>query len=187
MLTRADADAGFTLVELLTVITIVLVLGGVVLTSVVQALGITTTTTDRVEALSSLQRAHERMSRNIRAANPIDVATATSLTLNVYTGGDRLLTTYELVGDAVIQTTATYSPAGAATASSTTTATVIDGLDMAGVTLFSYQGAGGPWVPTDGMRQIRTVQIALQATLRDAPSLPLTTGVQIRNHALEQL
>ncbi len=188
-----DRDDGFTLVELLVGISILSLMSVFVMTGVVRSFAVTTQTSERVEALTSLQIAQERMSRVIRGADPVEAASATGLTVVTYeevTGCTpvrsnactrRTRTVYTRAADTVTQTVTTFVPATATVPTTTATATVIDDLDPAAPTTFRYfDRLGAAW---DGVSagDIRQVQITLSHDLTDAPSLVLTTGVFVRN------
>lgn len=64
-------DRGFTLVELMVAILILGIVGGVVVTSVVKALQVTTQANQRTTALTDIERGIERVSRQIRVADPL--------------------------------------------------------------------------------------------------------------------
>lgn len=66
-------QAGFTLVELLVAMLLLGVVGGVVLRSVVQSMRLTSETTERTNALTDIQRGLERVSRQIRTADPLRI------------------------------------------------------------------------------------------------------------------
>lgn len=186
-------DDGFTLVELLVGITITALLGAVVLTSVVRSLQVSAATTQRVDALTTLQQAQERMSRTIRSADPLSAATATTLRLTHYVpiascapvGGPdclrREVVTYTRTADRITRASTTYTNAYGTTVAAAATTDVIDRLDPAAATTFRYfDELGEEW---DGVavRDIRQVQITLQHDIGDAPTLVLSTGVFIRN------
>ena len=66
-------DGGFALVELLVVLVILGVVGGVVTSATVTALRSATVTNARVAALSELEIALQRVTRDLRAADPIEL------------------------------------------------------------------------------------------------------------------
>lgn len=72
-LRRQSDDEGFTLVEVLVAILLLGIIGGFVLTSVVQALQVTSETSERTDALTDVQRGLERVSRQIRTADPLEI------------------------------------------------------------------------------------------------------------------
>lgn len=62
---------GFSLVELLVVVVLVSVVGGIVISAVVTGIGSQQTTTNRLDALHELEVAIQRASRDFRAASPL--------------------------------------------------------------------------------------------------------------------
>jgi prepilin-type N-terminal cleavage/methylation domain-containing protein len=66
-----DGQSGFTFVELMVAILILAVLGTVTLTCVVRALQIAEVATQRTNALTDIERALARVTRQIRAADPL--------------------------------------------------------------------------------------------------------------------
>lgn len=72
MLTPSESrEQGFTLIELMVVIAILSVIGGVVVASVVRALEVTTQANERTNALTDIERGLERVTRQIRVADPL--------------------------------------------------------------------------------------------------------------------
>ena len=70
-LRKAETEAGFTMVELAVAVAILGIIGAIMLTSVVRALQITTAATDRTNALTDIERGLERVTRQIRTADPL--------------------------------------------------------------------------------------------------------------------
>lgn len=109
-------EGGFTLVELLVVVTILGVVGTIVTSSLVQGMRTADRAESRVEALTDLQRAAARISRELRAACPVtdvdpddpdssipDGDEGHYVRVEVLRGGDLLRYTYELpAGDTTV-------------------------------------------------------------------------------------
>jgi prepilin-type N-terminal cleavage/methylation domain-containing protein len=70
---RSGEDAGYSLVELLVVMLMLSIIGGFVTTSVVTGIRTTRATEARTYALTDIQRGLERVGRELRAANPIEL------------------------------------------------------------------------------------------------------------------
>lgn len=106
---------GFSLVELLVVMLLLGVVGAIVMTSIVRSLRTTSAAQDRVAALNELERGIERISRELRAANPLLISTTgdfdEEIGARIERDGQVLLFEYELVptpsGDQDLQQTVT--------------------------------------------------------------------------------
>lgn len=184
---RQDDD-GFTLVELLVVIVLVGIIGGTVVTSVVRSLDVTQRATSRVEALTDMQRAMERMSRNIRVAEPqgssplvLTAATGSSIAFTVFDPVTRREIVYTQTGDRVVQLTRTFASHTATTAPAGATTTVIDGLDQGLTPVFGYfKDDGSALAATDGPADIVRVQIRLRRQTAD-DLVELSSSTFLRN------
>ena len=85
--TARKAEGGFTLIEMLVVIVIFGVLGGLVLQLTLSALHTSQVTQSRDIGVSQAQFAVERLAKDLRAADPLVSADANDLTLMVYRQG----------------------------------------------------------------------------------------------------
>lgn len=185
MTSLCNDDRGFSLVELLVGIAITAVLGGAVVGSVVRTLQVSADATVRVDAMTSLQQAHERMTRNIRAADPVGSASPTDLNLTVWDSpNQRRVISYALVGDTVEQTVATFISPTASTPSTVGTSVVIDGLVQGAEPLFTYATSDGTTWNGVAPEDITRVSITLVAGSGDGTTIPLTTSVFIRNSVI---
>jgi prepilin-type N-terminal cleavage/methylation domain-containing protein len=78
MLTRQrSGEAGFTLVELLVVLVLVGVVGGVVTSAIITGLSSASATTARTMALHDIEVALQRVGRDLRAADPLYLTAGT--------------------------------------------------------------------------------------------------------------
>jgi prepilin-type N-terminal cleavage/methylation domain-containing protein len=103
-------DDGFTLVELLVVLILMGVVGGVAMTAIVTSLQSAAVTQSRVEALHELETALQRITRDLRVADPLRLSPdATESTLELFEtdlgatiqrGGATEQVRYRLIGDA---------------------------------------------------------------------------------------
>jgi len=83
---RGGSDAGMTLIELLVTMILMGVIGSVVTAGVVSAMQDQRRATSRLDAVTSTQRALERVTKDLRAADPLVAADAQSVTTLVYHG-----------------------------------------------------------------------------------------------------
>jgi prepilin-type N-terminal cleavage/methylation domain-containing protein len=84
-----EREEGFTLVELLVVMLIFGVIGGVVTTSLVRGLRTSHHVQSRIEAMAELQRGAERIARELRAACPVVELGASTVEVTVLRDGAR--------------------------------------------------------------------------------------------------
>jgi prepilin-type N-terminal cleavage/methylation domain-containing protein len=81
---RGDLDSGLTLVELLVTMTIMSVIGAVVSAAVISSMQDQRREKSRLDAVSATQLAFQRISKDLRAADPLVAADARTLTVLVY-------------------------------------------------------------------------------------------------------
>lgn len=89
-------EGGFTLVELLTAISVSLVVMGVVTGVVVNAVQTQRRQVAQVDALSAAKIAFERITRDVRAADPLRVAEPDRVRMDVERDGNARTVTYRL-------------------------------------------------------------------------------------------
>jgi prepilin-type N-terminal cleavage/methylation domain-containing protein len=109
LMNRLRSQAGFTLVEVLVVLVLMGVVGGIATTAVVATLTSSSKTEQRVRALNELETALQRMTRDLRVADPLELSpTATSgnfeafetdLGASIFREGASTDVRYRLVGD----------------------------------------------------------------------------------------
>jgi prepilin-type N-terminal cleavage/methylation domain-containing protein len=185
-LTRADDERGFTLVELLVAMGVLLVVSTVILAGLVSALRATERGQARVDALTDLERAAERMARDLRFADPVDAASTAQVIVNVLrddAGSQvRHRVTYDVAGGAITETRAIFDPPPSSVATSTTVRTVIEDLDPA-ATVFAFAKADGqPWVAgTDDLDDLAEFRLDLRRELPTQDPIELETSVFVRN------
>lgn len=184
-LRATDDEAGFALVELLVVMALMLIVGGIVVNGIVAGLRASERGRQRVVALTDLERAAERMARDLRFADPVDAATGTTVTVNVLRDAGtqvRHRVTYTVAAGTINETRAVYDPPSASTPSSTTSREVIADLDPA-TTVFGFEKADGqPWVSgTDPTSDLAEIQLDLRRELPDQAPIELETSVFVRN------
>lgn len=186
-----EVDAGFTLAELLVVITLFGVLGSMVAATTIQSLQSSRRTQDKAEADALLRTTLEQLSRDVRVADPLqDGATATALTVDVARSGGCERRTYALDAGTLAETvqewsalsTSSTSPGCVGTAGATRTREIVRGLSSASTfTYFLEAGTSAP-DPVIG-EDVAKVRITLERELPEGrPAATLTTEVDLRNH-----
>lgn len=207
MLTEAaDAESGFSLVELLVVILILGVVGGYTLTGLVRGMQTTDRVEARVQTFTDLQRASERVSRDLRRAVWTDTAAALTatpptgctfvdlnpadLTVIVFTDGSRFRHRYMLSGDELVLDRDVWS-VGTSSWTDFSETTVITGLAnvTSGVDLFGYLDASGTDLLDNGFdvtdrRAVRKFRLTLMGEVRDQGPVEVVTVVTARNGGL---
>lgn len=78
-----DGQAGFSLPELLIVMLLIGVVGVIAMRGVIQGMQTTDTADERVQAMSELQRAGQRVSRELRMACTVETATADQAVVDI--------------------------------------------------------------------------------------------------------
>lgn len=170
---RFREDDGFSALELMVAIALTTLIGTIVVGSTVRVMTISAATTQRADLLSELQRTAERMTRNVRAADPITAASSTSLSVVVYHDSATAQTvTYDVVGTELQQTVTENGVPGP-------TITVLDGLDTSVDVLTYTVDDGTVWDGVDPS-DIRQVVITLDATSGEQ-RVNFSTSVFVRN------
>jgi len=116
--TDGEPDAGFTLVELLVTMFVLGILGTMVLSISISALKTSRTTSNRVVGTSQAQAATERISKDLRAADPLVAADANDVSAKVYVAGHCEVHRWYLSAGKLLQVTQKY---GASTSCTTAT------------------------------------------------------------------
>jgi prepilin-type N-terminal cleavage/methylation domain-containing protein len=176
-------EAGFTLVELLVVVTLLAVVGSIVTAGVVQALSTARRGQARVYALTDLEVGAHRIGRDLRAADPILVAQPDTLSLTVYRNGGRYRYDYVVAGGTMTETRTFYSTPTTSTVASTTSKPLIAALDTSAGPTFTYTRTDGqPWVAgTDALDDIGQVEVVLARALPEQDPIRVETGIFLRN------
>ncbi len=174
---RLGAEHGFTLVELLTTMAISGVVAAFVTGTVVHALRSQDRQVAQVAALNDTKLAFERVTRDIRRADPLRVASLDRVRLDVAeAGGVRRTLTYQRSGDALAVTD---------DASGQTRALVAD--LVPGPPLFIYHLDDGTAVTGDqplDPRRVASITVRLPVDPEGpATGVDLATRVVVRNAA----
>lgn len=108
---RLRGDDGVTVVELLTAMAIAAVVLGVVVSTIVHAYGSSRRQTAQVDALNATKVAFERVTRDIRRADPLRATELDRIRLDVREPDGSVRTvTYERVGDSLVAIEAATGP-----------------------------------------------------------------------------
>jgi len=191
------SDRGFTLVELLVVIVLASVLGTLTLMGTTRASQGTRQVQERVTAETELERVMQRVTRDLRSADPLLTATAGSLSMTLYRDGkcyELHLETVAVGGSVQLrQRTRPLSPApteGLSLTACTTKGTlsgatvILSGLASSNVFAYQTRGGGAPSTVPD----VASVAVTLTKTLPEGrPALTKTTRVTLRNQGTDVL
>jgi prepilin-type N-terminal cleavage/methylation domain-containing protein len=189
-------EGGFTLVELLVVMLIMLIVGTIVTGTVIGAFGGTRNAQARVEALTDLQKGMERMTREIRAAHGVDIVNAPPVRaveiaepyrigVNTLRDGGRIRFTYRLEGGSLRETRQVYatptSTTVAATYNDTAQAPFIPDISNQddGVPMFRYYNQRGE--ETADLTAITRIEVEMVRRLPNLPPITVSTQANLRN------
>lgn len=187
-------EAGFSLVELLVVMVIMGVVGTVVGTSLVQGMRTSATAQSRIHALSDLQRGAERVSRELRVADPLCLTPGQEeqrLGASVYRDGKRYRYDFYLQGSGdtqeLVQDVTLFDPPESTTGTLVSSGTFIAEvgndliLDVSGdpLPLFEYLDQSGE--PPVTYQAAAQVQLNLTKQVADDDPIRVTTTVEVRN------
>ena len=106
--TRLGNAAGVTLVELLVVMVLLAAVGAIIASSIVGGLRADAQARDRIEALEDVQIALERVSRDVRAADPLLLAEPNEVRFRVLREDLCVRITYELDGTDLVTSQERY-------------------------------------------------------------------------------
>lgn len=188
---RSSEQAGFTLVELLVTMSLLLVVSAIVTSGVTQALAASRRGQARVYALTDLQKAGQRVIRELRAAYDFDQATQDAVTVDVLRNGGREKHTFAVATNAVGErelwhTRSIYATVDATTPTSTSSSVLVGALDgawLAANPLFTYErDDGSAWdVTAHALEEIARVNVTLVRDLPEQGNIRIETAVYVRN------
>lgn len=177
-------DDGFTLIEMLVVVVVMGVIGGVFFSTVVNAARVDDNTRSRADAQEAVTLALERVTKEVRVAAPLVSVSATSVVADVYPtqpSGTTLRErhTFTLTGAELQQQVQVFSPATSTTASSTSTRVLADGVVAAGTAFTAKDRAG---TATTVASKVASVEISLQRDTQTAKPFVAATTIFLRNY-----
>lgn len=182
------SESGMSMVELLVGMVLMAIVMSIASASGIHAMRVQRRQVAEVDAVGRGRIAMERMTREIRAANPVLSAAAdgSSITVQVtrpITGFNRKITTYTRVGTTIqVSGTLINTATGATTAMPTST--LLRGLSTTSpLPLFTYRVADGTVAPagTD-VSLYRSVDVNIYMALRESTNtVRVTDSVAIRN------
>lgn len=192
---RRPDQRGFTVVELLVVIVILGVVGSVVTTSLVNGMRTTRQTQSRIEAMAELRTATERITRELRAACPLESMAVDDVTLQLPRDGQRYRYQYTVDADALNVTVELRDPDDSGATDTDGDGVLwlahrpeqplIDELSPS-VDPFTYRAPDETILDpaTAAPRDVATVDLTLERTLPEQDPVTVTTRVHVRNGGL---
>lgn len=176
---RHTPESGFTLVELLVVMALLGAIGAMVTAGIVNAFQSNEQAQRRMEAMTELRQATERIERELRAACPVHPMGADDTTVRVRRNGGLYDHRFHLDGNVLRH--AITAPDGS------TTETVLL-RHVASTPLFVFLGendAGDGWKSLDPataeFRDVAAIQLTLAREIEGQPPVDIENVIQIRN------
>lgn len=181
-----DGQGGLTLVELLVVMGLLTVVGAIAMSGLVRGMQTATYSQQRGDAVQATQIALERVSRELRAADPLRAAAPGAVTVDVYRQGALLQyefrveaagTTFELVQELRRFDDPTADPTSDTPDAVTESVLVSDLVDEDVFVLLDASGTAGA-----SAADTRQVQIVLERAVDgEVDPIEVTTTVKVRN------
>lgn len=200
MLTRLRArladDSGITMVEVMVVIVLMGIVGSVMTTSLVKGMEASASTQSRFDALTDLQESVDRMTRELRAGAPVQVAESNRVAVVVYRNNftQQVRYTYQYCPSTqrlhVWRQGPLPTPAPPATSAFPTapaaldcaTTTVPRVADAVSSVVFSYRTRLGATMTTPvNPAQVGQIRVRIQRSLPTQPAITVETVVRLRN------
>lgn len=177
-------DDGFTLIEMLVVVVIMGVIGGIFFSTVVNAARVDDATRSRADAQEAVTLALERVTKEVRVAAPLVSVSPTSVVVDVYPtqpSGSTLRErhTFTLTGTELQQQVQVFSPATSTIANSTSTRVLADGVVAAGTAFTAKDRAGAA---TTLPSKVASLDISLQRGTATAKPFVAATTIFLRNY-----
>jgi prepilin-type N-terminal cleavage/methylation domain-containing protein len=191
--TRGDAQAGFTMIELLVAMLLMSIIGGILTSAMVNSMKVTRVQDDATRTLIDAKVAMERITREIRGANALTVCQPRTMSFTMTTGTTRTAITFTVqaanatsseIAEDVTTTDLTTNT------STTTHKKVLGGLAI-GVSdaVFTYSDAAGNPLTPQSMSpesynpgEAKTIGVkVLMRRIHGHPAIQLYQLVSIRN------
>ncbi len=178
---RRDGEAGFTLIELLVVLLLVSVIGSITMSGMVSAMRAQRRQVDQTQTLNTAKQALERISRELRGANPLMTAEPQRVKFVTTQNGVKRTLTYATVATGgTMRLDLTEVRTTVATGVTTTsTATVLSGLKLtASDAVFAfYDATGAALVPVTASPVTYQASSARTVTVRLKVNRAVAGGV----------
>jgi prepilin-type N-terminal cleavage/methylation domain-containing protein len=170
---------GFTLVELLVVVLLLGIVGGIVTSGLVGAMQSTRQTQARIDAMAELQRGAERIGRELRAACPlVGTLGAQQVTAAIQRDGQQLRHTYRLDTASGVLLQDVTRQDGASWVTDVAGRPLVQDL-VTTASLFTYLDANGGAAALP--RDVRSVRLSMRRDLPEQPPIEVETLVSLRN------
>lgn len=182
-------EAGSSLVELLVVLVLFGAIGLVSTAAMVSAQRAQRRQTDNAQVLIDSKQALTRLTRAVRAANPVLLAEDRRLRIQRVDGGEIVDTTFAVVSEAgVPQLVADESVTVHGTIAPPVRRVILDRLSSASDAIFGYADASGAAIAATGSspstyptREVRVVTFHLRVHRAFGPPLDIRDSVEVRN------
>ena len=185
---RMDSEDGVSMIEMLVGVVIMAIAMSIASLSTVHALKVQRRQVAEVDTVNRTRIVMERMTRELRAANPLLAASADGTQISVQVtrpvaGFNRRITTYQLVGDS-IQSSGTLINTTTSATQAVPPQTILTGIALApGETLFSYKATDGlpPVSGTTDLALYHSVTVTLRMALSEGGTVLVSDTVTMRN------
>ncbi|HVQ88299.1 MAG TPA: prepilin-type N-terminal cleavage/methylation domain-containing protein [Actinomycetes bacterium] len=192
---RAGSDSGFSLMELLVVVSLLSVVGTMVLSTIIVTSKIQRKNDSIITQRVAAQTALERMGRDLTVANPLTAAAAADVSMKVYVKGYCEVHRYYISGTTLSLDVSRYPASTTCTTATGTlgtaaTTVLARGVSNGSVALFTYS----KWSSTSNARTNITAPVAsvsvgtvdrvemdLRMTTTDGQPIAETESVDLRN------
>lgn len=191
MLMPHRSESGFTLIELLVVLVIMGVLGGVVVSAITTSMRSASATSARIQATQELEIAMQRITRDIRAADPLELSPsgdfANEVGARVSRGGEADIVMYHLTADgSQLRSRVVQLDANGVPVPGTPSQRLVTNVDNGGIPVFSYLDASGKELScaldcVTAYRRAAQVNIHLVRRLTDGTQVVLDSRVSVRS------